>query len=60
MVPEEECVLKKLSPFLRIIKDRESLYFEILGFINKNIESSFNDIDQIYIFTKFLTQTHQK
>ena len=51
---DDSSMLELLSPLIRIIKAREEMYLQALAFANRNIESSSNDIDQIYIFGKFL------
>jgi hypothetical protein len=48
------CVLDAVSPLLRLANEREDLFFELLSFVNKNIECSSNDIDNITIFSRFL------
>lgn len=54
MMADEQSVTQASNHLLKIIKDREKMYFEALNFTQKNIESSSNDLDQIYIFSKFL------
>lgn len=54
MIADEQRILQLLQPVIKIIKDREDLYFDALSFTSKNIDSSSNDIDQIAIFNKFL------
>ncbi len=39
---------------LKLVKAREDLFFELLSFVHKNIESSSNDIDNTTIFHQFL------
>ena len=37
MIADENSIINKLVPIIKIIKDRESVYFDALGFANKNI-----------------------
>ena len=56
-VADEARGINLISPLIKIIQDREEMYLQALGFAMRNIESSSNDLDQIYIFSKFLKET---
>lgn len=45
---------------IKLVKEREDLYFELLTFVNKNIQSSSNDLDNFTIFNKFLAEVDFK
>ena len=47
-------MLEIMGPLVAIVRDREASFIEALTFVNRNIESSSNDFDQIFIFSKFL------
>ena len=46
--------IEALNPLLKLVKEREELFFELLSFVHKNIECSSNDLDTTTIFCQFL------
>ena len=49
-----------VNPLIRLVKEREDLYFELLGFVNTHISSSSNDLDNTSVFNKFIKQIESK
>ncbi len=47
-----------MNPLIKLVKEREELYFELFSFVNKHIGSSSNDLDSLTIFNKFLAHVH--
>jgi hypothetical protein len=43
-----------VNPLIRLVKEREDLYFELLGFVNSHLASSSNDLDITSVFNKFI------
>jgi hypothetical protein len=49
-------VLERVSPLIKLVKDREQLYFELLSFVTAHIGADSNDLDTLTIFAPFLAR----
>ena len=56
---DESAALAAFAPLLKLLKDREDMFFAALRFANKNIESSSNDLNPISIFSKFVAEARE-
>jgi hypothetical protein len=46
-----------MSPLIKLVKDREQLYFDLLSFVTTHITADSNDLDTLTIFAPFLNRT---
>lgn len=49
-----------VNPLIKLVREREDLYFELLGFVNSHLTSSSNDLDNTTVFNKFITLIDSK
>ncbi len=49
-------MLERVSPLIKLVKDREQLYFELLSFVTAHITADSNDLDTLTIFAPFLAR----
>lgn len=45
-----------MSPLIKLVKDREQLFFEVLSFVSAHIAADSNDLDTLTIFAPFLAR----
>jgi hypothetical protein len=43
-----------MSPLIKLVKDREQLFFELLSFVTTHLAADSNDLDTLTIFAPFL------
>lgn len=44
-----------VNPLIKLVREREDLYFELLSFVNSHLTSSSNDLDNTTVFNKFIS-----
>jgi hypothetical protein len=49
-------LLDGVSPIIKLVKDREQLFFELLSFVTTHIAADSNDLDTLTIFHPFLAR----
>ncbi len=46
--------MEAVNPLIKLLKEREELYFELLTFVNTHLATSSYDLDNTSIFKKYI------